>query len=70
MPTNLQATAGTPRPWTFWCRGRSPGSQVIACFGLPNACASVTSIETGSLLTVAGAAPELLLWLQRTDFPS
>ena len=41
---SLQATAGTPRPWTlFRCRGRSPGSQVIVAPGLPNAvAASVT----------------------------
>ena len=30
----------------------------MSVFSLPDACASVTSIETDSLLTVAGAAPE------------
>src|ERR1700675_3997780 len=42
--TKMLATAGTPRPWTFFrCRGRSPGSQVVVAPGLPNAeAASVT----------------------------
>ena len=54
----------TPRPWTFfWCRGRSPGSQVGAESGLPDAKnAPVTSVGFNSLLTVAGAAPDLLHW--------
>ena len=44
-----QATAGTPRPWTFIrCRGRSPGSQVVVVRPVfpMRMCASVTQNRT------------------------
>ena len=68
-PEKPAATAGTPRPWTFWCRGRSPGSQVIVDPGLPGACAPVTSVGINSLLTVAGAAPDSRAFARYTGFP-
>src|SRR5580704_12881863 len=37
----------TPRPWTFWCRGRSPGSQVAAAPGLPNA-KGISDVKSGA----------------------
>ena len=57
----MQATAGTPRPWTFfWCRGRSPDLQVAVVplvFPMRIRISDAT-IGSNSLLTVAGAVPD------------
>ena len=66
----LQATAGTPRPWTFrlsrqvsWLAGLS----FLPVF--PMLEASVTLFGSSSLLTVAGAAPEFRAKTRFTGFP-
>src|SRR3954453_7589933 len=67
------SAAGTPRPRTFfWCRGRSPGSQV-AVIPVSSQCdaASVTlRFGNNSLLTVAGAAPDSRALLRNHRLPS
>lgn len=47
---------GTPRPWTFFRQGRSPGSRVIASVRLPGLNPS-DMLDVSSPLTVAGTAP-------------
>src|ERR1700750_717186 len=54
----LQHPTGRTPPVDVCCRGRSPGSRVAAHIRLPEAIASVTRMNVGSPLTVAGAAPE------------
>ena len=69
---DLQATAGTPRPWTYFrCRGRSPGSQVVAAPCLPNALsASVTSKSRATrCLQLRGQRRNFAQTLRFTGFP-
>lgn len=54
----IAATTGTPRPWTLFCPGRSPGLRVVAFVRLPGVYPSDV-LDKGSPLTVAGAAPVL-----------
>src|SRR5215475_2514090 len=52
------ARPGHPARGRSTCRGRSPGSRVVAFVGLPGIL-PVALIDVGSPLTVAGAAPAL-----------
>lgn len=63
------APPGHPARGRLFRHGRSPGSQVVTAFR-PSRCAgaSVTQSESGSLLTVAGAAPDLPKKAHRLPF--